>query len=256
MTDSTGLRVNGLSLSFGGLRVLNQVSFFAPARSLLALVGPNGAGKTSVFNVISGLYQADGEVTFQGENLVGLPAHEIARRGVARTFQHGELFPQMTVYDNILIGRHAHFRSSIFDDMFRTRLGRTEENTNRAFIQNVISFVGLQRFQHEIAEDLPLGVQKMIDLARSLAQGPKLLLLDEPSSGLTSKERQEFTSLLLKIKMNLGVAILWIEHDMQMVAALADSVVVLDTGRVLATGGPEVLKHTDVVRAYVGIAEN
>jgi branched-chain amino acid transport system ATP-binding protein len=247
------LQVSALSLRFGGLVVLDEVSLAVARGELLALIGPNGAGKTSVFNCISGLYRGEGAIRFRGEDITGRKPHAIARRGIARTFQHGELFPHMTVLENLLTGRHARFRTGALASMLFLPRVRREEVRQRAAAEAIIEFVELERHRHARVGGLPFGLQKLVGFARALALEPAVLLLDEPSAGLNREEREDLARFILRIKHQLGIAMIWIEHDMQMVADLADRIHVLDHGRTLAEGPPDaVLSHPDVVRAYLG----
>jgi branched-chain amino acid transport system ATP-binding protein len=247
------LAVEQLSLRFGGLAVLADVSLYVEAAELLALIGPNGAGKTSVLNCISGIYRGEGTIRLRGEDINGRPAHEIARLGIARTFQHGEVFPQMTVLENLLTGRHARIATTILAEMFFLPGVRREELRHREAVEKVLAFVGLAPHRHVLVGALPFGVQKLVGFARALALEPKLLLLDEPSAGLNRAEREELARLILRIKDELGLAMIWIEHDMQMVADLADRLHVLDYGRTLGVGSAaEVLHNPAVIAAYIG----
>ncbi|HEY8555653.1 MAG TPA: ABC transporter ATP-binding protein [Burkholderiales bacterium] len=248
------LDVANLSLRFGGLSVLEGVSFAVAPGELLALIGPNGAGKTSVLNCISGLYRPSaGSIRFEGQELVGRKPHEVARLGVARTFQHGEMFPHLTALENLLIGRHTRMRTRIWGEALFSRRTRAEEVAHRLKVEEILDFVELGRYRHARVGDLPFGIQKLIGFARALAPEPKLLLLDEPSAGLNRDEREDLARFILRIKHELGLPMVWIEHDMQMVADLADRIVVLNYGRVLAEGVPEdVLKDARVVEAYLG----
>ena len=247
------IEIDALSLRFGGLTVLDRVSFSVEAGELFALIGPNGAGKTSVFNCISGIYRGEGAIRFRGENIASRPPHEIARLGIARTFQHGELFPQMTVVDNLLTGRHARIRTNPLAEMLFLPSVRREEVRQREAVERIIDVVDLERYRHTPVGSLPFGTQKIIGFARALALEPALLLLDEPSAGLNREEREDLARFILRIKHELGIAMIWIEHDMQMVADLADRIHVLDYGRSLAEGSPEaVLKDPVVIKAYLG----
>jgi branched-chain amino acid transport system ATP-binding protein len=250
------LAVENVTLRFGGLVVLDDVSLFVERGELCALIGPNGAGKTSVFNCVSGLYRpAAGRIRFQGRDLVALKPHDIARLGVARTFQHGELFPHLTVVENLLVGRHTRFRTGLFGEALFTGRVRRQEVAHRRVAEEILDFVELGRHRHTTVASLPFGMQKLVGFARALALEPRLLLLDEPSAGLNRDEREDLARFILRIKHELGVPMIWIEHDMQMVADLADRIFVLDYGRSLAQGTPgEVLNDPRVIAAYLGQA--
>jgi branched-chain amino acid transport system ATP-binding protein len=247
------LDIESLSLRFGGLTVLDEVSLNVAAGELLALIGPNGAGKTSVFNCVSGIYRGQGTIRLRGRDINGLSPHEIARLGLSRTFQHGEIFPQMTVLENLLTGRHFRIATSILAEMFFLPGVRREELRHREAVEKVLAFVGLQAHRHALVGGLPFGVQKLVGFARALALEPTLLLLDEPSAGLNRSEREDLAHFILRIKDELGLAMIWIEHDMQMVADLADRLHVLDYGRTIAEGAPDaVLNDPNVLVAYLG----
>jgi branched-chain amino acid transport system ATP-binding protein len=247
------LEIDRLSLRFGGLVVLDSLSLGVERGELLALIGPNGAGKTSVFNCISGIYPGEGAIRFRGRDIAGRKPHEIAALGVARTFQHGELFPQMSVIDNLLTGRHPRVRSNPLAEMLFLPQVAREETRQREAVEKIIEFVELERYRHTPVGGLPFGTQKIIGFARALANEPALLLLDEPSAGLNREEREDLARFILRIKHELGIALIWIEHDMQMVADLADRIHVLDYGRTLASGPAEaVLKDEKVIAAYLG----
>ena len=247
------LEIERLTLRFGGLTVLDGVSLSVAAGELFALIGPNGAGKTSVFNCISGLYRGEGAIRFQGRDITGLAPYRIARLGLARTFQHGELFPHMSVVETLLMGRHAATRSNVLAEMLFLPSVRRAEMAQRLEVERIIELTELERYRHASVESLPFGLQKIVGFARALAMEPKLLLLDEPSAGLNRDEREDLARFIMRIKRQLGIAILWIEHDMQMIADLADRVHVLDYGVTLASGSPEaVLTDPKVVEAYLG----
>lgn len=247
------LEVEKLSLRFGGLTVLDGVSFAVAKAELFALIGPNGAGKTSVLNCISGLYPGDGAIRFRGTTITGLKPHAVARLGVARTFQHGELFPHMSVAENLLAGRHARIETNPLSEMFFTRSVRSEEMKHREAVEKIIDFVDLERYRNAHVANLPFGIQKIVGFARALAMEPAILLLDEPSAGLNRDEREDLARFILRIKHELGIAMIWIEHDMQMVADLADRLHVLEYGRSVTEGPPDqVLKDPRVIAAYLG----
>jgi branched-chain amino acid transport system ATP-binding protein len=250
------LSVEGIGLRFGGLVVLDDVSLGVERGELLALIGPNGAGKTSLLNCISGLYRPSaGAVRFRGQNLVGMRPYRIATLGVARTFQHGELFPHLTVVENLLVGRHARMRSNLFAEAWFSPGVRREEVAHREAVERILDFVELGRYRHALVSALPFGRQKVVGFARALAMEPAVLLLDEPSAGLNRDEREDLARFIMRIKHELALPMIWIEHDMQMVADLADRLHVLDYGRTLAAGrADDVLRDPSVVAAYLGTA--
>jgi branched-chain amino acid transport system ATP-binding protein len=251
---AASLKVEDLSLAFGGLKVLQGVSFEARPGELLALIGPNGAGKTSILNCICGIYRPGrGRVRLGTADITHTAPHEIARLGVARTFQHGELFPHMSVLENLLIGRHAHMRGGLLaEGLFLPRV-RAEESSHRRAVEEVLEFVELERHRHRPVDALPFGLQKLVGFARALAMEPKVLLLDEPSAGLNREEREDLARFVLRIRHELGVAMVWVEHDMQMVADLADRILALNHGVPLAHGTPAaVLADPGVIEAYLG----
>ena len=254
MGDGATLEVHGVGLAFGGLQVLQGVSFATRGSELLCLIGPNGAGKTSVLNCICGIYKpTQGRITFDGHDLTTLPPHQIARLGLARTFQHGELMPHMSVIDNLLIARHGRIKTHLLAEALFTRRVREEEVTHRRAVEEVLDFTELWRHRHEHVGALPFGVQKIVGFARALAMQPKLMLLDEPSAGLNRDEREDLARHILRIQHQLELPMIWVEHDMQMVADLADRLLVLDHGVPIAEGDPgNVLQDSRVIEAYVG----
>jgi branched-chain amino acid transport system ATP-binding protein len=247
------LTIEHLSLRFGGLVVLDQISLAVEAGELFALIGPNGAGKTSVLNCISGIYRGEGRIVFRGTDIAGRAPHDIARLGLARTFQHGELFPHMTVLENLLTGRHARIPTNPLAEMLFLPGVRRQEVEHRAEAERIIEFVELERYRHAPVAGLPFGIQKLVGFARALALEPSILMLDEPSAGLNRDEREDLARFILRIKHDLGITMIWIEHDLQMVADLADRIHVLDYGRTLVEGEPaQVLRDERVITAYVG----
>ncbi len=249
------LAVDHLSLRFGGLTVLDDISFAVEPGELFALIGPNGAGKTSALNCISGIYRGDGAIRFRGESINGLPPYEIAGRGLARTFQHGELFGQMSVLDNLLTGRHARIKTNPIAEMLFLPSVRRAEIEHRKAVERIIDIVDLERYRHAPVGSLPFGIQKIVGFARALALEPAIILLDEPSAGLNREEREDLARYILRIKHELKLPMIWIEHDMQMIADLADRIHVLDYGRTIAEGSPNsVLNDPNVRAAYLGKA--
>jgi branched-chain amino acid transport system ATP-binding protein len=247
------LEIERLSLRFGGLAVLDHVSLAVEKGELFALIGPNGAGKTSVLNCVNGIYRGDGRILYRGVDIARREPHEIARLGLARTFQHGELFPQMSVLENLLTGRHARIRTHPVAEMLFLPRVRREEVRHREAIERIIDLVEIERYRHAGVAGLPFGIQKLVGFARALALEPTVLMLDEPSAGLNRDEREDLARFILRIKLQLGMTIIWIEHDLQMVADLADRIHVLDYGRTLAEGPPgEVLNDPRVITAYIG----
>ena len=248
------LMVDGITVRFEGLTALADVSFAVQPGELFAVIGPNGAGKTSLFNVLARVYRpVAGNVTFAGDNLLRLRVHQIARAGIARTFQNVGQFPHTTVMDYLLLGRHTHMHSGVV--LGGLYLGPTsaEERQNRSYCLNLLSLLGLERFRDAPIGSLPYGVQKRAELARALAAQPRLLLLDEPVAGMNLEETKDLAAILLDIKQQLGITQILVEHDMAMVMGIADRVLVLDFGRAIAEGTPEVVQsNPDVIRAYLG----
>lgn len=254
--NNTVLEVRDIELSFGGLKALDRLSLEVGKGEILALLGPNGSGKTCVLNVVSGIYKAQGgSVTFEGRNITGLAPHLIARFGVGRTFQNVELFGGMTVLDNILLGRHVKMKSNIFSSGFYWKLGQKEEISSRRKAEEVIDFLELERFRKQLVGGLPFGIQKLIGIGRALAMEPKLLLLDEPGSGMSRQEKEDLARFLLRIKYQLGMTMVWVEHDMKIVSDLCDRAVVLANARKIAEGkSEEIVANPEVVKAFLGTA--
>ena len=249
------LSIEGLRLSFAGVRALDGVSLSLAQGEVAAVIGPNGAGKTSLFNCISGLYQPqEGEILFAGQNLRGMQPHAIAACGVARTFQNLALFEHLTVLENLQLGRHHLMKSNWWNDIFFTSQTRREETRHRLRVEEIIEFLDLARYRAMPAGILPYGVLKKVELGRALCMEPKLLLLDEPAAGLNQEATEDLARCILDIKEELGMTLLLIEHDMRFVMQLADSITVLDFGKQITHGKPaEVQTHPDVIAAYTGV---
>jgi branched-chain amino acid transport system ATP-binding protein len=245
------LEVKDLSLSFGGIRALAGVGVQIAEGETLAVIGPNGSGKTSLFNCITGIYRPTaGTINFRGESLLGISPDAVTRRGVARTFQNLRLFLNMSVLDNLLLGRHLHFKKNFLHAMLRLR---GEEVRHRARCEEIIEFLNLEPYRKSRVADCPFGVQKKIELGRALATEPRLLLLDEPVSGLTAEEREEVSYWIHEVRGRFGVTVLLVEHDLRVASRLASRMVALDHGLKIAEGTPEaVQRHPEVVKAYLG----
>jgi branched-chain amino acid transport system ATP-binding protein len=248
------LVVDDISVRFAGVKALTGVSFEVQPGELFAIIGPNGAGKTSLLNVISRIYQpVAGQVTFDGRDLLQLKIYQVARAGIARTFQSLGQFPNTTVLDYLLLGRHTRMHSGILLGGLYIGRTRSEEKKNRAYCLHLLSLLGLERWYSFPLRSLPYGLQKRADIARALALEPRLLLLDEPVAGMSVEETEDIAAAILDIKEQLGVTQVLVEHDMAMVMGIADSVLVLDFGRVIALGSPaEVQANPDVIKAYLG----
>jgi branched-chain amino acid transport system ATP-binding protein len=249
------LEVEGLSLAFGGVRALSEVSFEAAEGAITAVIGPNGAGKTSLFNAVSGFYRPKaGRIRFAGEDITAERPPARAKRGLARTFQNIALFRGMTVLDNIKLGRHAHLKTGVLDALVYWGRARREEMELRAEVEErIIDFLEIQHIRHAPVSALPYGLQKRVELARALAMRPRLLMLDEPVAGMNREETEDMARFILDVKEEWGVTILMVEHDMGMVMDISDHVVVLNFGQVIARGRPhEVQRDPAVIGAYLG----
>jgi branched-chain amino acid transport system ATP-binding protein len=245
---------HGLGIHFGGIRALDNVGFAVEAGEVFTIIGPNGAGKTTVFNLISRIYDPDsGSIRFEGRDITRARPHRIARLGIARTFQNIELFDNATVLANLLLGRHSHSRTELFSEILFLPHIRRAELAHRRRVEEVIDFLDLQPYRDARVGGLPYGVRKVVELGRALAGEPKLLLLDEPSSGLNVEETEDMAFWISDIKEDLGITVLMIEHDMNLVRRVSDRVLVLNYGQVIAAGTPaEIQSHPEVVKAYLG----
>ncbi|CAA9439182.1 MAG: Branched-chain amino acid transport ATP-binding protein LivG [uncultured Ramlibacter sp.] len=252
------LSAKNLSVRFGGVLAVNNVSFDVRRGEVFTLIGPNGAGKTTVFNLISRIYNPTaGTIEFEGQPLTAQPPHRIASLGIARTFQNIELFEHATVLHNLLIGRHTHKRSSLWSEVFFTPSVRAAEIEAREKVERVIELLDLQHHRDSMVAGLPYGVRKVVELARALCTEPRLLLLDEPSSGLNVEETEDMAFWIQDIQQELGTTVLMVEHDMTLVSKVSDRVLAMNQGEVLALGTPrEVQSHQGVIEAYLGSADD
>jgi branched-chain amino acid transport system ATP-binding protein len=250
-------RVENLSISFGGLKAVNNISFAVEKNSIFSIIGPNGSGKTTIYNMISGIYKPDGgRIICDGENIVGLSPDRIARKGVARTFQNIELFSNATVMDNLLLGRHIHMKTGVFSGAFlwgRGSRAAREEILNREIVEKIIDFLDLQSVRNNYVASLPYGKRKLVELGRALALEPKILLLDEPSAGMNTEEKEDLNLWIKDIRADYRVTILLIEHDMNMIMGISDRILAMNQGEKIIEGtAKEVQSHPEVIRAYLG----
>jgi len=250
----TFFRAENLAINFGGVRAVDDVSFAVQKGEVFTIIGPNGAGKTTIFNLVSRIYDPTaGRLIFEDREITATPPHRIAELGIARTFQNIELFEHATLLQNLLLARHVHRRSSFFSELLFLPSVRRMEVEHREAAEKVIDFLDLQQYRDTLVVNLPYGARKIAELGRALCTAPKLLLLDEPSSGLNVEETDEMAFWIEDIKNLLGISVLMVEHDMKLVAAVSDRVLALNYGRPLATGTPqEVQSHPEVIRAYFG----
>jgi len=249
------LELSGVSVSFGGIKALSDVSMNVPLNQVTAVIGPNGAGKTSLFNVISGFYPAnEGGVSFSGDDLLKRPAHARSTLGISRTFQNIALFPGMTVEENIKLGAHAQLKTGLFAAaLYFGPAQREEAAITERIATDILPLLDLSDYRHRSVSGLPYGVQKRIELARALVNKPQLLMLDEPFAGMPSPEKAKMSSYIRRIVSETGITALLIDHDMESIMSMSDQIVVLNFGRVIAAGTPaEVQGNPAVVEAYLG----
>ena len=250
----TLLAADNVSISFGGVQAVSDVSFEVAAGQVYSIIGPNGAGKTTLFNLVSRLYDVDaGSITFNGEPITRVPPHQVAERGIARTFQNTELFEHETVLKNLLIGHHVHRKTALWEELLFLPKVREQDLVFRRQVEDVIDLLDLQSYREQIIGNLPYGVRKMVEIARALCLGPRLILLDEPSSGLNPEETEDLSFWIEDINEELGITVVMVEHDMNLVNQVSDRVLALANGVVIAVWTPsEIQGHPDVIRAYLG----
>lgn len=254
MTDVL-FSARNLNLSFGGVHAVRDVSFDVRRGEVFSIIGPNGAGKTTIFNLISRLYDVEGggQMMFDGQDITKIAPSAVAKSGIARTFQNTELFDHETVLKNLLIGRHVHRTTNLIQEMLFTPLARKQELAFRRVAEDVIDLLDLQTYRNQVIANLPYGVRKMVEVGRALCIEPRLLLLDEPSSGLNPEETEDVAFWIEDINQEYGATIIMVEHDMNLVSQTSDRVMAVADGAVLAVGEPaEIQNHPDVLRAYLG----
>ena len=254
MVEHNIMDVNDVSISFGGIRALNNVSLYARNGEILGLIGPNGAGKTVLLNCINGIYAPDrGTISFKGQEINDLPRHKIAPLGIARTFQQVELFKQMTVIENTLVGTHFRMKTNFLSAGIFWGSCKRKEIEVRQQAEEVLDFLELYTYRKKMVGNLSYGIQKLVGLARAMAMAPELLLLDELASGLNREEKEDLARFLLRIQHEKKLPMIWVEHDMEMITQIADRIVCLDYGIKIADGvSEEVVANPDVIKAYLG----
>lgn len=257
MGENVKLKIENMHLSFGGLKALREVNLEVRERELLAIIGPNGAGKTCILNCINGFYHPDrGRILFEDRDITSFPSHKIAQLGVSRTFQNIELYAGMTTLDNILAARHVHFKRGFLWQALRYGPAVREEIRHRELVEEIISFLGMTAIRKERVETLPYGLRRRVELGRALALDPKILLLDEPMTGMNLEEKRMMVRSILDILEFEEIPIVLVEHDMGVVMDIAERIIVLDFGQQIAEGSPEEIKsNPDVIKAYLGAVE-
>ncbi|TYR33560.1 ABC transporter ATP-binding protein [Mesorhizobium microcysteis] len=248
------LEARELSVSFGGIKAVDSISFAVEPGEIFTIIGPNGAGKTTIFNLVSRIYNpTGGEIVFDGRPITRVPPQAIARMGIARTFQNIELFDHASVIDNLLVGCHIRSRTNLLADMLFLPVVQRQEETFRRKVEEIIEFLELEHHREATIGSLAYGIRKVVEIGRALALEPKLLLLDEPSSGLNPEETDDMVHWIRDIRDDLGVTIIMVEHDMSLVRRVSDRVLAMESGRIIALGAPDaVVSDPQVVRAYLG----
>lgn len=254
LTTTSALQANNITVKFGGLVAVNDVSFDVPEKSVVSLIGPNGAGKTTFFNVLTGLYKpTSGQVIFNDKDVTARPPHLIAQAGLARTFQNIRLFGLMTAEENVMVAMHSHMKAGITSTLLRTKAQRNEEKEARREARELLEFVGIPRTAEQYARNLSYGDQRRLEVARALALRPKVLLLDEPTAGMNPQESAKFVEFVYRVREEKNLAVLLIEHDMSVVMRVSERITVLDRGEKIAEGTPNDIKNNDrVIEAYLG----
>ncbi|WP_019241732.1 MULTISPECIES: ABC transporter ATP-binding protein [Bacillus] len=251
------LTVENLTLKFGGLTAVNELSFYVEENSISSIIGPNGAGKTSVFNMITGFYTpTSGKIELHNTSLVNKKPSQITQLGLTRTFQNLRLFPNLSVLDNVKSGMHSRTKQTVFGSIFHTKAQKSEEQLIEEVALKCIDFVGITKYKNRAAKNLPYGAQRYLEIARALATQPKLLLLDEPAAGLNYAEKQMLISLIQRIRKEFNITVLMIEHDMGLIKQISENIIVIDYGTKIAEGTAEmVLTNQKVIEAYLGKEE-
>ena len=256
MVVINSLNFNDVTLKFGGITALNNVSFEVKPKTLYAIIGPNGAGKTSIFNCISGIYRpTNGSVTYGEQDIKDLRPDQVADLGIARTFQNIELFENMTVMDNILIGAHRHLNYGPISSLLFSKKTRNSELEARKIAEDIIDFLEIEQFRYSYIMSLPYGVQKRVEIGRALAMDPEIILLDEPAAGMNNEETEDIARFIIDIHEEMKKTVILVDHDMNMVMDIAEEVMVLNFGEKLAEGKPsEIVKDKKVIEAYLGVS--
>ena len=242
-----------LTIRFGGLAAIDNLDFQVTAGNIHGLIGPNGSGKTTLFNLISGIYKpTSGSIVFEGKSIAGHRTDEVTRAGIARTFQNIRLFGDMTVWENLLVGRHCRLKQTIFDDIFATSAKRREEGEAREKLEELLKLIKMERLRDELAKNLPYGLQRELEIMRAMASEPRLLLLDEPAAGMNPQETAQLMQQIQLLR-GRGFTVLVVEHDMRLVMNICDRITVLNYGKKIAEGAPrEIQTHPEVIGAYLG----